>query len=185
MTPHGGGKLIAKDSLEYTTILQWIRDGSPLGASTGPKLLSVQALPGGFRILESASQQQQMAVVGIYSDGSRVDLTSMVRYISSDEAVATVSASGLVTPKRNGEVTVLVRTLGQVDAMRIAVALRPDAPVSAAAPAVRNFIDEAIFSKLRQVKVAPSALSTDAQFLRRVYLDLIGTLPLRKKRWPS
>jgi hypothetical protein len=177
MTPHGGGKLIAKDSLEYTTILQWIRDGSPLGASAGPKLLSVQALPGGFRVLESASQQQQIAVMGTYSDGSRVDLTSMVRYTSSDEAIATVSASGRVTPKRNGEITVLVRTLGQVDAMRIAVALRPEAPASAAAPPVRSFIDEAIFSKLRQVKMAPSALSTDAQFVRRVYLDLIGTLP--------
>jgi len=49
--------------------------------------------------------RQQIAAVGAYSDGSRADLTEKVRYTSSDEAIATVSPSGLLTPKRNGEVT--------------------------------------------------------------------------------
>ena len=38
-------------------------------------------------------------------------------------------------------------------------------------------MDELIFSKLRKVKMAPSQLSTDPQFLRRVFLDTLGTVP--------
>ncbi|MEO7654014.1 MAG: DUF1553 domain-containing protein [Bryobacteraceae bacterium] len=175
--PHGGGKLMEKTSLEYTTLLQWIRDGAPMGATGGARLLSVQVLPGGLRVLENLSDRQQMAAVGAYSDGSRMDLTEKVRYISSDETIATVSATGLVTPKRNGEVTVLIRTLGNLDAMRVAVAVRPDLPANASSATVRNFIDEQVFGKLRKLKIAPSQPSTDSQFLRRVYLDTIGTLP--------
>jgi len=176
--PHGGGKLMEKNSLEYTTMLQWIRDGAPIGASGGAKLLSVQMLPGGLRVLENLSERQQIAAVGTYSDGSRVDLTEKVRYTSSDEVIATVSSSGLVTPKRNGEVSVLIRTLGHLDAIRVAVAVRPDLPVATAnSPAVRNFVDEVVFGKLRKLKIASAPASTDAQFLRRVYLDTIGTLP--------
>jgi hypothetical protein len=175
---HGGGKLMEKNSLEYTTLLQWIRDGVPMGVTGGPTLLSVKMLPGGFRVLENLSERLQMAAIGTYSDGARVDLTEKVRYSSSDETIASVDATGLVTPKRNGEVTVLIRTLGRLDAMRVAVAVRPELPeLSQQSPPVRNFVDEVVFTKLRKLKIAPSQLSTDAQFFRRVYLDAIGRLP--------
>jgi hypothetical protein len=41
----------------------------------------------------------------------------------------------------------------------------------------RNFIDEFIFSKLRKLNIVPSPLSSDSEFLRRVCLDVAGTLP--------
>jgi hypothetical protein len=41
----------------------------------------------------------------------------------------------------------------------------------------RNFIDEEIFNKIAQAGVSPAGLSTDEEFLRRVYLDLTGRLP--------
>ena len=40
-----------------------------------------------------------------------------------------------------------------------------------------NYIDELVYEKLKQVKVLPSDLCTDAEFLRRVYLDLTGLPP--------
>ena len=40
-----------------------------------------------------------------------------------------------------------------------------------------NFIDRHVFAKLRKLNVVPSELCDDATFLRRVYLDVIGTLP--------
>src|SRR5262249_13256100 len=40
-----------------------------------------------------------------------------------------------------------------------------------------NFIDRLVFQKLRKLNILPSELADDAEFLRRVYLDLIGTLP--------
>src|SRR5437867_2519149 len=55
---------------------------------------------------------------------------------------------------------------------------------AAAAPAVaaeslpqRNFIDQEIFGKLIQMKVPSARLSSDTEFLRRIYLDLTGRIP--------
>jgi hypothetical protein len=41
----------------------------------------------------------------------------------------------------------------------------------------RNFIDEFIFSKMERDGIPHAGLSTDAEFLRRVHLDLTGRLP--------
>ena len=40
-----------------------------------------------------------------------------------------------------------------------------------------NYIDEWVHKKLQRVKVAPSELCTDEEFVRRVYLDLAGLPP--------
>jgi hypothetical protein len=40
-----------------------------------------------------------------------------------------------------------------------------------------NFIDGLVFRKLRKLHILPSDLADDAAYLRRVYLDVIGTLP--------
>ena len=45
----------------------------------------------------------------------------------------------------------------------------------ALAPATR--IDELVFSKLRKSNIPPANVCSDAVFVRRVYLDVIGTLP--------
>ncbi len=41
----------------------------------------------------------------------------------------------------------------------------------------RTKIDRAVFAKLRQEKIEPARVCSDAVFLRRVYVDVIGTLP--------
>lgn len=41
----------------------------------------------------------------------------------------------------------------------------------------RSKIDRAVFGKLRQERIEPARLCSDAVFLRRVYVDVIGTLP--------
>jgi len=42
---------------------------------------------------------------------------------------------------------------------------------------IRNYIDQFIFDKMKKDGVPHAGLATDAEFLRRVYLDLIGRLP--------
>lgn len=41
----------------------------------------------------------------------------------------------------------------------------------------RNFIDEYIFGKMEQEGIQPAALSSDEEFIRRIYLDLTGRIP--------
>ncbi len=49
-------------------------------------------------------------------------------------------------------------------------------PISASAN-----IDHLVFAKLKELGIPPSALCTDEVFLRRVYLDMTGTLPTQQE----
>src|SRR5262249_20708211 len=118
----------------------------------------------------------QLIVIGKYSDSREVDMTRQVRYTPSDETVVSVSPEGLVSPKRTGEVNIMVRSLGAVGVSRVAVVLRPPLPHPPAL-ARNNYIDDLVFDKLLRLRMLPSELCSDSEFIRRVYLDLIGTLP--------
>ena len=48
---------------------------------------------------------------------------------------------------------------------------------SAAALAPQNKIDELIFARLQSLNITPANVCSDAVFVRRVFLDVIGTLP--------
>ena len=51
-----------------------------------------------------------------------------------------------------------------------------DPAVYARAPRA-NFIDELVLTKLTELNIEPSPLSSDAEFIRRAYLDAAGILP--------
>ncbi len=54
----------------------------------------------------------------------------------------------------------------------------PQSPFeSAADPVPRNKIDDLVFARLKARGIQPARVASDAVFLRRVYLDVIGTLP--------
>src|SRR5204862_76846 len=44
-------------------------------------------------------------------------------------------------------------------------------------PPENTYIDREVFAKLRRLNIVPSDLCPDEEFLRRVTLDTIGTLP--------
>ena len=172
---HGGGHLIRRDGFEYQTLLDWIRDGMPERAGSAARLQRIEVYPKEFTILEGPGSVQQIVVIGHYGDGSQQDLTRRVRYSSADDQILDVSETGQVTARRPGEGTVLVRTLGQVAAVRVGVAMPPADDGPSVEPA--NFIDEIVFEKLARLNVPHSRPSTDAEFIRRVHLDTIGVVP--------
>ena len=49
------------------------------------------------------------------------------------------------------------------------------------APALHQQIDELIAKRLAELKVVPASTSSDAEFVRRVYLDLTGVVPTAKQ----
>ncbi|MBX6315465.1 MAG: DUF1549 domain-containing protein, partial [Isosphaeraceae bacterium] len=61
-----------------------------------------------------------------------------------------------------------------------AISARSAVPSPPMVPEV-NIIDREVFAKLRKLRIAPSALSDDAEFLRRATIDTIGTLPAPKE----
>jgi hypothetical protein len=65
-------------------------------------------------------------------------------------------------------------------AMWVTTAPTPAAPNpfdSEVSPAPRGQIDELVFARLKQLNLPPANLCSDATFVRRAYLDVIGTLP--------
>ncbi len=175
--PHGGGHILKKDpsSYEYAMLLNWIRAGTPRSAPNTPRLVGMDVYPSDFSVLNASGGRQHIVVVGHYSDGSQEDITRRVRYTSSNEEAAAVNLEGEVEAKANGQTTVVVRTLGLVAALQVGVTLNPSVPKTTLQPA--NFIDQLVFQKLAQMKIEVSNGATDAEFLRRSYLDVAGLVP--------
>src|SRR5262249_33817954 len=121
---------------------------------------------------------QQLRVVARYSDGATRDVTPWARFSSNDDSVAAVDAgTGRVKALQGGDCAVMVSYNGFVKVARIVVPVQEQAPVEYTKLPRANFIDDLVNQKLAQLRVEPSPPATDAEFLRRVYLDVIGRLP--------
>ena len=174
-TPHGGGERFKVGSLEYEAILDWIKDGATYDSAGSPRLRIIRVTPEEITLV-GLNSKQQLSVSGTYTDGSTEDLTRKVQYSANDESVLDVSPNGEISAKRAGETAIMIRTLGKAVAARIAVIETP--PMKDYPEVARNnFIDDLIFAKLKRVNIVPSPLSSDHEFVRRVYLDTIGLLP--------
>ncbi|MBL8795309.1 MAG: DUF1549 domain-containing protein [Planctomycetia bacterium] len=172
---HGGGTKIAPGSAEYETIRGWIAAGMPYGSASDPTVASIRVEPA-ERVLDMKAPQQ-LRVIAKYSDGREADVTAHARYQTNNEGVASVSAAGTVTAgEAPGDVAIMASYMNSVALFR---AMVPRGEFIANYPALpaHNFIDGLVFAKLQKLNVLPSDLADDAEYLRRVYLDVIGTLP--------
>lgn len=173
--PHGGGKRIPADSEDFRTVTAWIRAGAPYGTASdaGPTLAALEVYPPMVAI--PVEGKHRILVTARFRDGHTEDFTHKVIYSSNSSDTATVSSEGIVTGVRRGETAILIRAAGQLASASVGVV---GAPVPNY-PAVSsfNFIDDHILRKLKAFHLVPSDLSTDGEFLRRVCLDLTGTLP--------
>ncbi len=174
--PHGGGKRLEKESADYKDILEWVKNGAPFGAEEDAKAAKLARLDVFPQLAAMpVDGQRRLLVTAIFTDGHREDFTHQVLYASNNADVATVSADGVISGKQLGETAVLIRGAGQVASAGAGVI----GPPISNYPAVPrgNFIDDAVFTKLKNFHIIPSETAGDAEFLRRVCLDLTGTLP--------
>lgn len=172
-TAHEGGRRFAVGSPEYDLLCNWIA----AGASDDPGAPVVRRLvvsPADVVLLDPAGSLQ-LVVQAELSDGATRDVTRWAVYEPSNSHVA-ISIAGAARRESFGESTVLVRYLNAQSAVRVAFARGPEISVERF-PAPVNYIDERVFARLRQLRIAPSPIASDAAFLRRACLDLIGRLP--------
>jgi hypothetical protein len=169
---HGGGERIAPGSPDYREIVDWIKKGAPYGEEAA-RAIRLEIEPR-YLVLEGKGAQQ-LLVTALYADGRRDDVTDQVLYESNNKEIARVSSEGRVEAVRTGETAILVRAAGQFATAGVAVIT----PSAVDYPLVRgrNFIDDYVFAKRRRLRIVPAPLSRDEEFLRRVCLDLTGTLP--------
>jgi hypothetical protein len=174
---HGGGRRFNADSAEARLIARWIRHGTLPGSADDPAVTKIEVQP--KEAIADPSAQQQILVTATYSDGRCRDVTAEAQFKSSMPDVAGVDNGGLVrTTSHAGKTAIMARYMGKVAVCGISIPLPPVAE-SAAHPTVarRNFIDEHVQANWAKLNLTPSPIADDATFLRRAYLDAIGTLP--------
>jgi hypothetical protein len=171
---HGGGKRFEVGSPDYRAILDWVRAGAPYGESGDEGRIERVEVSPREGVLEKGGQRQ-LVVTAWLAGGRREDISAGVLYVSNNPEVVRVSPAGTVEAAGRGETTVMVRAPGYAASARFGVIGDP-VPNYPEVPRA-NFIDEQVFAKLRRYRLLPSELSSDSEFLRRVCLDITGTLP--------
>ncbi len=173
---HGGGKQLKVEDESYAILRDWIAEGAQTDPSDTPRCVRLEVYPNAKRVLRLEAGPQQVAAIAHFSDGSSRDVTHLVAYESSDTSVAEVSQSGLVTPHQRGEAVVLVRYLEHIESIPL-MFIQQVANFAWQAPPPANYIDELVNAKLLQLQYVPAPTCSDAEFLRRVHLDIVGSLP--------
>jgi hypothetical protein len=172
---HGGGLRFAADSLEYRTISRWIDAGCPTAQKAEPTVTKLEIIPR-ERVFTALKEQQQLLVRAHFSDGAVRDVTHLTRYDSLDDGVALVNQNGLVRATNPGESPIMARFKGVAVMARMTIPTQWPLPQQTF-PAANNYVDTLVYKKLEKLGVTPSDLSRDEEFLRRVSLDITGTLP--------
>ena len=176
VVPHRGGLKLRTTDYTYDVLRQWIAEGAAVDAPEGTRCVQLELLPASGRVLKQPHWQQQIVARAHFDNGEIRDVTRLTYFTSSDEQLATVTPDGLLQGNRRGQVAVMARYLDQLVSCQFT--LVEEIPgFEWSNPPANNFIDELVYEKLRELQYAPSELCTDDEFLRRVYLDLIGALP--------
>ena len=172
--PHEGGRRFATTSPEYHLLRRWIAEGMVDDAARAPAATRLIVTPQEAYVVEPDNSLTVHAQA-VFADGSTRDVAGLAVFESTNPGVE-VSSFGLVRGTAPAETTIVVRYLSLQATCRLAfVPARPGFRWSS--PPIANFIDEHVFARLQKLRMNPSEVCSDSQFLRRAYLDLLGLLP--------
>ena len=172
--PHEGGRRTTVDSKYYQVLRQWIANGATLDPKS-PRVTKIEVLPQD-PVVQKIGSRQQMRVVATYGDGATRDVTTEAFIESGNTDVAAAGPAGLITTLRRGEAPVLARYEGNYAATTLTV-MGDRSGFVWQEPPTWGKIDELVAAKWQRMKIEPSELCTDLEFIRRIYLDLIGLPP--------
>jgi len=173
---HDGGKRMEVGSWQYRLLLRWIEAGCPPADEDAAAFITLDVTPREF-VARRAGDTVALRAIARWADGSSEDVTPLCRFQTNDESVATVDEAGLVTLGGPGDTHVVAFYDNGVTPVQVILPVSErhgDRYPNVATP---TRVDELVTDKLRKLGVEPSELCTDAEFLRRVSLDITGTLP--------
>jgi len=172
--PHVGGQVMRPGEPYYAVLRRWIADGVKLDRAS-PKVAKIDVFPVD-PVVQRIGMKQQLRVLATYASGEVRDVTREAFLDSGNTEVATPNKAGLLTSIRRGEAPILVRYEGAYAATTLTV-MGDRSGFVWEQPPVYNKVDELSAAKWRRMKIRPSEVCTDEEFLRRVYLDLTGLPP--------
>jgi hypothetical protein len=174
--PHKGGLRLPADSIGYRILSEWIAAGAAGPTETDARLERLEVIPD--RILASVGSTQPLLVRAHYSNGRSEDVTHLAKFTASAEAVASVDEQGMISISGSGAGAVTAWFSSRIVIATITVPWPNTIPAEVYTTAPRrNFIDEIVLDQLQQLQLRPAPRCSDEVFIRRVFLDTIGTLP--------
>jgi hypothetical protein len=176
--PHEGGRLFSVGSREYHTLLNWIKAGTPGPDSREHRITKLELEPAVQTL--KVSQKVALKAWASFADGSRRDVTWLTKFDSNDMALAEVLPTGQLTAKRNGATAIRAQFLTEVAVSTISIPFERTLTASPEQTSA-NVLDKPVLDQLRAIRIPLSPLSDDESFIRRVFLDVCGSLPSPKE----
>ncbi|HVT27062.1 MAG TPA: DUF1549 domain-containing protein, partial [Lacipirellulaceae bacterium] len=172
--PHSGGSPTKKGDPLYNTLVRWLKAGAPADKGKVPAIDAVEVYPPAA--LMEVGDTQQLTVRAKYSDGTDRDVTDLAVFLTSNDNAAPITKEGKVTAANRGEAFVMARYEKKTVGVPFIVLPKNLAFKWKEVPA-NNYVDDLVDAKLRRLRIQPSELCTDSEFIRRVSLDVCGILP--------
>ena len=176
--PHVGGQVVRDDSNYYAIIRNWVASGAKLKLDA-PRVTGIQISPQN-PVIQRIDSRQQIRITATYADGTVKDVTREAFITSGNTEVAVTNRWGLMTAIRRGEAPILARFEGAYTATTLTV-MGDRTGFEWKQPESWGQIDNLVAAKWQRMKIEPSGLCSDSEFLRRVYLDLTGLPPTADK----
>jgi hypothetical protein len=173
--PHEGGQRFRRNSWHYQVLREWIAQGAKWDPADS-RVKQIEVWPSEHRFA-GPGESLQLKVIVKFADGTEADMTSFCEFRVKDDYIAEMTASGAVRSLRPGDTVVVISYRGQLLTSRVLVPVPVAGDFVFPALPEDNYVDREVFAKLRQLNLMPSELCGEAEFLRRVTLDTIGTLP--------
>jgi hypothetical protein len=172
--PHEGGVRFPKGSLSHQILVSWIGQGAPADLDDKAQVVNVRMIPD--KLVLRAGQKHRLQTIADYNDGTSRDVTRLTIYSVNNDQFANVDDEGVMTAGDVGETAIVARFERTFAATSVMV-LNPDPKFVPTPVPQADLIDRHVVDKLNRLKISPSPLAGDEEFLRRVYLDLIGVQP--------
>ena len=176
--PHTGGKRFDAGTAYHATLMRWLEAGAPNDPAPTPAVVGVDLYPPAA-VLEGEGATQQFIARARYADGTDRDVTPLATFMTNNDNSAPITEGGLVTAAARGEAFVMARF--ETHTVGNQVLVLPKGLMYTPPAIAGNYIDELVAAKLNKIRITPSGLCTDEQFLRRVTIDITGLLPTEEE----
>ncbi|HWA98958.1 MAG TPA: DUF1549 domain-containing protein, partial [Pirellulales bacterium] len=174
---HGGGHRLDLDSWQYRLIARWIEAGAPaVNEEEDPHFVRLEISPLEV-VYKQTGQTTQLHAICHWSDGTAEDVTPLCRFQTNDEAVAKVDAAGKITIVGPGDTHIVAFYDNGVVPVSVMLPVTDKTGPQYPSVSTPTQIDVLVVDKLRKLGIVPSGVCNDAEFLRRVSLDVTGSLP--------
>lgn len=174
--PHKGKERYKKGSWEYNVMLKWIQSGAKADVEATGEFDRLEISPKEI-VFKKLGEKVQLRVLAHWKDGTVEDVTQLTRFRSNDDSVSTISLTGVAEAKDRGDTHIVAFYDNGVHPIPVMLPVSDKTGPKYPRLATPSKVDELVVAKLQKLGIVPSEVCTDTEFLRRVSLDVTGTLP--------